>query len=59
MLLKQQLSKVVQVALPNLEVVPTAGNDVVHVRHLVFFEHLMDALADPKQAVLVATGDIQ
>ena len=49
----------VQVALPHLEVVRAAGDDAVDVRHLLLVEHLVDALADPEQPVLVAAGDVQ
>ena len=58
-LAEHQLSEVVQVALPHFEIVPAAGDDDVEVRHLLLVEHVVDALADPEQAVLVAAGDIQ
>ncbi len=37
----------------------TARDNPINVRYLLFVEHLMDALADPRQAVFVAAGDVQ
>ena len=45
---EQQLREVIQVALPDLEVVAAAGDDVVEVGDLLLVEHLVDVLADPE-----------
>jgi hypothetical protein len=58
-LAEEELGEVVQVVLPHLESVSAARDDVVDVRHVLVLEHLVYALADVEQRILVAAGDVQ
>src|SRR3954467_15707275 len=58
-LAEQELSEVIQIALPYFEVVGAAWYDVIEMRHILLVEHFVNALANPEQPVPVATGNVQ
>ena len=55
--LKDELRKIVESLLPMFKIVRVIVY-MPDVRHVVFFEEGMNALADADQAVFVAAGDV-